>query len=400
MAETGRQILIVDGDWEFSQSLAERLEKREFLVCIAAPEQILKSLGDLNADIVLCDIEGNGEPRSNLLAEILKARPDVDCVAMARRPDLRLAVNPAASAGVAFINKCQSIDAAVEVVQTCFKKREARLMGPSHPELLERTQAAIEDANRARLEFLAKVSHELRTPLNAIIGFSELIIRDVFGPLGNDQYKAYVEDIHASGRHLLDIINDILDFAKAEAGKLVLEESFVDIHEVVNTIMRILAPRIRDAGIEFDDRLSEKLPQLWCDERKLKQMLLNLLTNSVKFTPSGGQIVIDAEVRPDGYAIRVRDTGVGIAKADLARVLQPFMQADNTFSRQKEGTGLGLPLTKAMVEIHGGNLDLRSEAGKGTAVTLIFPLERVGACHEEANYSMPAAEPQKRSGAM
>ena len=390
--------MIVDGDWEFSQSLANKLEAQEFSVRIAAPEQLLKSLADLQADVVLCNIEGNGEPKSNLLAEILKARPDVDCVAMARRPDLRLAVNPAAGPGVAFINKCQSIDAAVEVVQTCFRKRDARLKCPVPPEMLERTQAAIEDANRAKLEFLAKVSHELRTPLNAIIGFSELIIRDVFGPLGNEQYKAYVEDIHASGRHLLDIINDILDFAKAEAGKLVLLESFVDVRDVVDSIMRLLAPRIRDAGIELDDRLSDGLPQLWCDERKLKQMLLNLLTNSVKFTPSGGQIAVDAEVRPDGFAIRVRDTGVGISEADLARVLQPFMQADNTFSRQKEGTGLGLPLTKAMAEIHGGSLDLQSQAGKGTTVTLIFPQERIGARHADEDYSMLAAGVQKRSG--
>ena len=214
------------------------------------------------------------------------------------------------------------------------------------------------------------------------------MIRGVLGPVGNDNYRSYINDIHLSGRHLLDIINDILDFSKAEAGKLELIETEVDVGEVVAALLRLFGPKARDAGLVLCDRLPPGLPRLWCDERKLKQMLLNLLSNAVKFTPPGGTIVLDARDAA-GLTISVRDTGIGIAKSDLARVLRPFVQVENSLSRRHEGTGLGLTLVKFMAEIHDGSLALESELGQGTVALLTFPPERVVAPASPALAAMP-----------
>jgi signal transduction histidine kinase len=243
---------------------------------------------------------------------------------------------------------------------------------------LRRAKETAEAASRTKTEFLATMSHELRTPLNAIIGFSELMIHGVLGPIDNPQYREYLDDIHQSGKHLLSIINDILDFSKAEACKLELHESEVDIHQVVIAVTRLMGPRARDAGLELCDRIPPELPHLWCDERKLKQMLLNLLTNAVKFTPRGGNIEVEAGCNETGLTILIRDTGIGIAKADLIRVLQPFVQGDNELSRRHEGTGLGLTLVNSMIAMHGGSFHLESEVGSGTTAVLGFPPERVG----------------------
>jgi signal transduction histidine kinase len=373
-----RNVLIVDRDEAFSAALAAYLSKNDYRVAVAAPSEMLRSLAEFNAAIVLCDIDNADDAAANLPAQVLKARPDSTCIPMARRSDLRRAA-PAFSDGTTrFVNKSEEFSATLKIIDNCFKILESRTRNGADAEALHDTNEQGEEANHAKLEFLAKVSHELRTPLNAIIGFSELIIRDALGPLGNEQYRSYIEDIHMSGRHLLDVINDILDFAKAEAGKLLLQESDVDVSEVVASLKRLIGPRARDAGIELNDSIAADLPRLWCDERKLKQMLLNLLTNAVKFTQAGGRIEITACEGPEGFTCAVIDTGLGIADADLERVLEPFVQADTTHGRRQEGTGLGLPLVKAMIEIHGGRIDLQSEVHKGTIARLIFPPERIG----------------------
>jgi len=181
---------------------------------------------------------------------------------------------------------------------------------------------------------------------------------------------------------LLEVINDILDFAKAQSGKLTLEESETDIAEVFASINRLLGPQIRDAGLQLGQRLPEHLSRLWCDERKLKRMLRYLITNAVKATPAGGRIDIEVTEARTGIVISVQDTGVGISKEDLTRVLEPFVQVENSRSRRYEGTGLGLPLVKAMIEIHGGNISLESELNKGTIVQLMFPRGRLATSGE------------------
>jgi signal transduction histidine kinase len=374
---TNRNILIVDRDAPFSEALATYLTQNDCSVTVVRPSEMLSSLAEFKAAIVLCDIDGAAAMGVNLPAQILKARPDATCIPMARRSDFRRTAAALSGESSNFINKSEDFSIALETINGCFKRMDSSTNG-TDPEVVRHAKEAIEDANHAKLEFLAKVSHELRTPLNAIIGFSELIMRDVLGPLGNEKYRSYIEDIHMSGRHLLDVINDILDFAKAEAGKLLLHESDVDVSEVVVSIKRLIGPRARDAGIELNDRLPADLPRLWCDERKLKQMLLNLLMNAVKFTPAGGHIDVNAGAGAEGFVFTVTDTGIGIADADLDRVLEPFVQAETTLGRRQEGTGLGLPLVKAMIEIHGGRIELKSELSKGTTVRLIFPPARTG----------------------
>ncbi|MDB5405881.1 MAG: putative Sensory transduction histidine kinase [Rhodospirillales bacterium] len=247
-------------------------------------------------------------------------------------------------------------------------------------EALFAAKEAAEIASRSKSEFLANISHELRTPLNAIIGFSEIMREEIFGPLGSPQYREYIGDVLDSAHHLLEVINDILDIAKAEAGKLELIEDDVEIAQVTQSAMRLIQERAQRGGVTIRTNLPPELPLLYADERKLKQVLLNLLTNAVKFTPPGGTIDVDGGVVEDGaFVMTVRDTGIGIAAENIATALAPFGQVDAKLNRKYEGTGLGLPLSNAMIHLHQGKLTIESEVGKGTTVTLRLPAARVRA---------------------
>jgi signal transduction histidine kinase len=235
-----------------------------------------------------------------------------------------------------------------------------------------------EFANRNKSEFLANISHELRTPLNAIIGFSDMILGGIFGPVGNPKYLEYAQDINASGEHLLEVINDILDLSKVEAGRAELSEETFDVTTALTSCIGLINARAQLGKIDIACQPDPYLPKLHADERKLKQMLINLLSNAVKFTPAGGRITIDAWADPeDGYRFRISDTGIGIAAQDIPKVLESFGQVDGGLNRKFEGTGLGLPLTKALAELHGGTLEIESEPGVGTAVTICFPASRI-----------------------
>ncbi len=235
-----------------------------------------------------------------------------------------------------------------------------------------------ESANRAKSEFLAAMSHELRTPLNAIIGFSEIIRLETFGPVGNTRYRDYANDIHSSGQHLLDLINDILDLSKVESGKGDLHEENIEMSGLVRSVRTLVVGRAQARDVVLDVELAEGQPMLWADERKLKQILVNLLSNAIKFTESGGKVVLKIWHRMDSdFVFQVIDPGIGIAIEDIPKALSPFQQIDSGLNRMHEGTGLGLPLTKSLVEMHGGSLDLQSEVGVGTIVTVRFPAERI-----------------------
>jgi PAS domain S-box-containing protein len=243
--------------------------------------------------------------------------------------------------------------------------------------LLEAKETA-ELANRAKSEFLANMSHELRTPLNAVIGFSEMIALETLGPVGNPRYLEYARDITESGGHLLAVISDILDMSKIEAGRLDLDERPVDLRAMVARTRGMVQARADAGGITLETELPPGLPPVLVDERRMKQVLLNLLSNAVKFTEPGGRVTVAAVPgRDGGMDITVTDTGIGIAPGDLSKVLTPFGQIESALSRRFEGTGLGLPLSKAIVELHGGRLLLDSRPGQGTTVTIHLPAARV-----------------------
>ena len=234
-----------------------------------------------------------------------------------------------------------------------------------------------EAANRGKTAFLANMSHELRTPLNAIIGFSEIIESEMFGSISNKRYLAYAKDIKSSGAHLLSIVNDMLDLSRIEAGKTELRESVIDLPEMVDEAISLaLAGRIglhRKVEMSF----AEDLPKVKADRRAMIQVLVNLLSNSIKFTAEDGEIAVDAKVVGEGAVeLSVTDNGVGMPRSELALVLTPFGQAEASFRRRHQGTGLGLPLSQSLVELHGGRFEIDSEPGEGTVVRIRFPAKR------------------------
>jgi PAS domain S-box-containing protein len=243
-------------------------------------------------------------------------------------------------------------------------------------ELIESKEAA-EFANRTKTDFLANMSHELRTPLNAIIGFAEVIKDEMFGPIGLTKYAEYAKDIFTSGRHLLDLINDILDLSKVEAGKLELHEEDVTLRTIVEECRTLILNRAEKAHVELITEIEPRLPKLRCDERALRQILLNFLSNAVKFTPARGTVTARVRRVADGIALSVIDTGIGMSADDIKVALSTFGQVDSKLSRQHQGTGLGLPISKSLVELHGGTLTVESVPNKGTTMTATFPASRI-----------------------
>ena len=227
-----------------------------------------------------------------------------------------------------------------------------------------------------RLDFLAKVSHEVRTPLNSIIGFAELMLQERLGPIGNARYAGYIEDIHHSGLYALSLLNDLLDISKIEAGKFELNFTAVDVPELVEDCVNSLQPLAKRARIVLRTSFAPDLPAIVADPRRLKQILLNLLTNAIKFTKEGGQVIVSGTLVDGELRLRVGDNGVGMTKDEIAFAMQPFHQLD-TAPRKQMGTGLGLPVTKALVDANRARLVLTSEPGVGTSADVIFPAERL-----------------------
>jgi signal transduction histidine kinase len=234
-----------------------------------------------------------------------------------------------------------------------------------------------EDANRAKSQFLANMSHELRTPLNAVIGFSEIIKDELLGTINQQRYREYAEDIHKSGVHLLDLINDVLDLTRVEAGKYQLHEEVCDLSRTITDGVRLLREVAACKELCMRMAVPSDLPFLLADERSLRQIVLNFLSNAVKFTPQGGDVEIGARLDDKGaIVISVADTGIGMKPDDIPHALSPFRQLEHSFARKYEGTGLGLPLAKALIELHQGSLQVDSEPGTGTTVSARFPAHR------------------------
>jgi two-component system cell cycle sensor histidine kinase PleC len=235
-----------------------------------------------------------------------------------------------------------------------------------------------EEASLAKSRFLATMSHELRTPLNAILGFSEVMKGELFGPHSVAVYKDYAQDIHASGQHLLMLINEILDLSRVEAGRYELKEESVSLANVVEDCRHLLAMRAKKRDVTVTDSVEPDLPRIWADERAMRQVTLNLLTNAIKFTPQGGSVQIKVGwTASGGQYLAIRDTGPGIPEEEIPIVLSSFGRGSMAQKNADEGSGLGLPIVKGLVELHGGSFTLRSKVREGTEVIVVLPPERV-----------------------
>jgi signal transduction histidine kinase len=244
-------------------------------------------------------------------------------------------------------------------------------------ELINARQQA-ERASTAKSEFLAKISHEIRTPLNAIIGFSEVMMEERFGPVGNERYAQYLKDIHSSGGHLISLLNDLLDLSKIEAGKLDLSFVSVNLNDLVQQCVAIMQQQANKERVIIRTSLPVNLPQIVADARSVRQIALNLLSNSIKFTGAGGQVIVSTAVNDDNEVVlRVRDTGVGMSEKELQTALEPFRQLATSARWGASGTGLGLPITKALAEANHARFHITSQIDDGTLVEVAFPATRV-----------------------
>jgi signal transduction histidine kinase/HAMP domain-containing protein len=261
-----------------------------------------------------------------------------------------------------------------EIVGICSDITELK----DREENYRRAKDEAESASKAKSAFLANMSHELRTPLNAVIGFSQLLVSEPFGPMGDARYKQYIFDIQGSGQHLLDLINDILDMSKIEAGEMTMTEREFGLADLALSCIRLMSERAKKGLVTVESRIMDDLPMIYADERMIRQVLLNLLSNAVKFTPENGRVSLDARITGDNeLRIEIADNGIGIAEKDIETVMQPFGQAESAHDRRYEGTGLGLPLVKAIVALHGGEFRLDSRLDEGTTVTVTLPSGRI-----------------------
>ncbi len=373
-----RRILIVDDDEDFADSLRDLLEPKGYVIRnVDTAEQAHTSLREFDADVALFDIRLGLASGVDLFARLKAERPDLVGVIMTAHVDSKTAIEALRLGAYDYLDKSCHPGELYAVLERCFEKIQLQHERQAAHQALRVAKEVAEQANRAKSDFLATMSHELRTPLNAIIGFSEMMMAEGLGPVGNEQYRGYIKDINASGVHLLSIINDILDLSKAEAGKLEMTEDVTDLRQVIEAAIRMVRTRAERAEVSLHSDVPDDLPYLLADERKLKQVLLNLLTNGIKFTPPGGEVAIAVAEQAGELVITIRDSGIGINPADIAKAFEPFRQIDNRLSRKYDGTGLGLPLAAAMINQHDGRLTMTSAVGAGTSVTVTLPAQRL-----------------------
>jgi signal transduction histidine kinase len=372
-------ILIVDDDDMLRAIMRAELEEEGYEVTEAADgKEALELCGEMRPDLLIVDVV---MPRMNgfELCQALRAQPQTAFVPilMATGLDDGASIARAYDVGATdFIAKPLAWVVLIHRVRYMLRASRAITAFRENQERLLHAIEAAETANRSKTDFLANMSHELRTPLNAIIGFSDIILEGRYGPVSG-KYLEYIVHIGESGAHLLSIINDILDYSKAEVKRLVLAEDDMDIAAMVRLAAGVVEEMAHKAEIDYRVTIEDNLPPFRGDAVKLRQILINLLGNAIKFTPSGGSITLD--VRRDdarGLCFVIRDTGIGIPPDKMAIALAPFGQVDSSRSRAVGGTGLGLPLSTALVELHGGTLTLTSEVGKGTEARASFPAHR------------------------
>jgi len=370
-----RRVLVVDDDVDLAESLQEILQSRGYTAAIAHSIVGATSAANaLNPHVAIIDVNLGRENGLTLITTLKDAFPGILCVVITARGEVEHAVEALRRGAFDYLLKPLHPLDTLSRLEKCFDKIA----------LQQRAERA-EAQSEAKSAFLATISHELRTPLNAIIGFAGLMEDQRFGPLGAPRYREYVTDIKNSGEHLLGLINNILDLSRAEAGKLHLQEDVVDVAEVAEVCVRQMQLRAAESGLRLELALPASPLMLRGDASKLRQILFNLLSNALKFTPVEGHVLLKIEYASDGgINLVVKDSGVGMSPADIPLAMQPFTQLDNRLARRYEGTGLGLPLTRSLVELHGGSLRLESALSEGTTVTVAFPASRTIASAPDA----------------
>ena len=355
---------------------------RELLIDAGWPNDAIAEAGTLaeacqrlareGADVVLLDLSLPDANDLKGLMALQQMQPTIPIVVLSGLNDEMHALAAVQQGAQDYLVKTNiTVDAMRRAVHYAIERKRLTYS------LLE-AKVNAEQASRAKSEFLANMSHELRTPLNAIIGFAEVLQGQSKGELGHPSYVDYVRDIHESGKHLLAVINSILDVAKVEAGHMELVEEPVELPAVIAGVTRLLRNEAAQAEVELECDLPEALPAIYADRRLLRQIFSNLLSNAIKFSREGGRIVVNAEVLSSGEIVgRVEDNGIGIAPEQLEFITQPFVQAQSTFTRSYQGTGLGLSIVKSFAELHGGRLDIASVHGEGTTVSITLPADRL-----------------------
>ncbi len=278
--------------------------------------------------------------------------------------------------------RLEGADAAARRSGTVAVTRDISERKAQEAELL-RARDEAEAANRAKAQFLANMSHELRTPLNAVIGFSEIINQELFGTLGEPRYREYARLIHEGGEHLLNVVNDILDMSKIDAGRFTIVKEPLDVNLLITSCSETMGHGAEQKQIALITEVDPDMPELLADKRACKQMLLNVLSNAIKFTDPGGWVRLSARVNAGNIELIVADNGMGIAEEDMSRLGSPFVQAENSYSRSHDGAGLGLSVVKGLARLHGGSLQLTSKLGQGTTTTIVLPIDQLSEPREK-----------------
>ncbi|HVP85892.1 MAG TPA: hybrid sensor histidine kinase/response regulator [Rhizomicrobium sp.] len=389
-------LLFVDDDPILREFAQVHLASEKGRVSVAADgEEALTHIRSQGCDLVLLDLEmprldgfqvldalRGDESTARLPVIVITGREDVVAIDRAfEKGASSFIVKPInwrlLNYQIRFVDRAhraerQLLDHVREVEMT---KRE---LERTSSELLQASRDATK-ASEAKSQFLAAINHELRTPLNAIIGFAEMLTSQALGPIGNERYSRYAQDIRDSGAHLLSMINDILELSRMDADRATLHEESFDPADVVAEALRMVEPQAEGGKLSLAVNIAARLPKLTADRRLVRQVLVNLLANAVRFTPEGGEVSVHGFLRGEELCLEVRDTGIGIAEEDIPRALERFSQVDGKLSRKHDGAGLGLPMAKQFMELHGGALQLASTPGRGTQVCIAFPAERLAA---------------------
>ena len=374
-------ILVIDDDVPRLKTLSAGLQDMGHKVTTAAiGREALALLRRQPFNIVITDIKLPDISGREILEATKEINPEVAVIMLTDRANLETAVSSIDEGAYAYILQPEAMNELKTMINNALREQELLIKNRKLVDSLQRsnkslaeTNRALEQASHAKSDFMAKMSHELRTPLNVIIGFAELMLDQVPGEI-NDEQRQCLDDVLDSGQHLLGLINDILDLSKIEAGKVELRLTDIVLPDVVESLRSAMMPILDARKQSLDVELEEGLPLVYADKARLRQVLLNLLSNSTKFTPDGGKLKIEAVRDGDWCQVSVVDNGVGIKEEDWERIFDPFYQVDSSMPKREEGTGLGLALVKQIVEQHGGRVWVASEYGKGSRFTFTLPL--------------------------